>query len=555
MPEQRIDNLGAVGLNSDVSPTLLPLNAVTDMYNVMTVDGSLRSIFGERVLIDPLDVKPLYHASYVDFSQRQWVIVSDGVSIWAYDVRGGSLEITPVTPWTGGFVSFTVLNGVLVINSASDGMFYWPDQAAALVAAPGWDSEWRCKQVASYRYNLFALGMTETNVDYPHKIRWSTSAEDGAIPTIWTIAADNDAGSDVLGETGGAIVGGAIVGGQLWIVKDNAIYAVKWIGGQYIFRTDRLVGGLGTRNPRGFCEMRGNLAVLTSSDVRVFDGRQSRSLVDGRVRRGIFLGLSEEFWELSQIFYHSHSSTLLVAQPKAGSIGQLTEAIVYNTEENTFGHKHLGFAHGFIEALTTTSGENALTWDEMGDSDHVVCEFDPVTLEETNCTGGVATGGPNEVWDNQINETWNKGLRQPSAPDIVMFEADAEDTTWKMSIVNVGDTNSDGSAKTCTVRRTGIPIQGASGVAQINGCWVEVRGQLEDGDGNALPVRMRFGSQFASDSPVVWADRVYDIYPGQNVFVDPIIVGRFIAWELESFGVGNWRLPAITLDWQPAGMF
>jgi hypothetical protein len=529
----------------------------------MTRDGSLRSIWGERSLVSPLALKPLYHFSWIDFSQTQWVIISDGINVHAYALGGQDLDITPASgAWSGQFVSATVLNGVFVINSASNGLFYWPDTAGPLVEAPGWDSTWRCKSIASYRYNLFALGMTENNTEYPHKIRWSDSAEDGAMPAIWVPAASNDAGDDILGETGGVVVGGVLVGNILMVIKENAVYSVTWIGGDYIYQTRRLAGDIGTRNPRGFCEMRGSLVVLTSSDLRLFDGRQSRSLVDNRVRRQMFLGVSEEFWELTQVFYHAPSSSLIIAGAGAGSIGQLTDAFIYNSEENTFNHKHLGFSYGFNEALTSLN-IGSLVWDDMGDSDHVVCDFDPVTLEETNCVGGTvgmsgARSGralPNEVWDNQQNQLWNKGLRQPSTPDIVYFEANDDDTVWTMSVVGVTDTNSDGSAKTCMARRTGIPIEGASGMAQINGCWVELQGKLEDANGNNLPVRMRFGGQETVDSPVVWTQQVFEVYPGQNTFVDPIIIGRFMAWEIESFGIGQWHLGAITLEWEHAGAY
>ena len=184
MPRERIANLGEVGLNTDVAPTLLPANVVTGLNNVVPVNGSLETARGELRLFD-LDIEPRYHTAYRSFkfdglAARQWFIVSDGVDVYAYHLQAdGTLiteQITPTDddtatgtpePWLGGLVSFADLNGVLVINSETNGPFYWPGPGAPTL---------------ELSVQINGVTMTET-VDY-------TVAEDTVIFTVPLLEGD-----------------------------------------------------------------------------------------------------------------------------------------------------------------------------------------------------------------------------------------------------------------------------------------------------------------------------------------------------------------------------
>lgn len=656
MPEQRIDNLGAAGLNSDVLPTLLPPNVMTTMTNVVAEDGSLASIVGERLVFDPADgvwdnrpllaVRPEYHVTYIDFSQSQWVIIAgakvatpDEYQVFAYNIQGGDpagIEITPTddgtltgtaAPWLPGRVSFAILNGVLVVNSTSNGLFYWQGTDVPLTQAPGpgddahtwlegsgapsdvlgvdgdwyldtdtenpgnpaseswyvkgagtwalagagddlpygwrWRDGWRCEQIAAYRYQLVALRMTEDDVEYVHKTRWSNSAQEGALPTQWAILLTNDAGDDILGETPGRIIGGTNVRDQLMIVKEDSVFGLRYIGGQYVNQVTRLQGGVGTRNPRGFCEMRGALVVMTTSDVYVFDGQNSRSILDARARKAAFALLSEGSWDAAQCFYDSYTSRLYLAYPTQDGMRSLQGALVYNLEEDTYYTYLLQNGWGFDLAFANASVSGAPTYDDFPQGE--LCDEDPNNPgEPINCvpTPGYVPGAgvgppwdPSGAYDTMVGISYDKQVETPSVPDLVMYESDAADTKWWL-VKRGGTTNSDGSAKLCRVGRTGLPVEGAHGIAQLNWCWPETTGGLEDDTGETpveVPLAIRFGSQETEEGEVSWDPVVQDIYPGSTQTLDPRVSGRFLAWEVESNGIGSWRLAALTLGWEPAG--
>ena len=527
MERMRIANLGSVGLNTDVQPYLLPPEAWTQLYNCRTEDGELRSVVGNQKLFD-LAIRPTYHTSYVGPTGTPYLVVSDGAKTFIYDIQGNGTEITPASgAWAGGFVSFPVLNGVLVVNSASDGPFYLDTSVALgpMLALPGWDPTWRCREMVVHRYYLVALNMTEGAALFPHKVRWSNSAQEGSLPTEWVASASNDAGSDLAGETPGDIVGGRLVRDSLYIVKEDAVYDMRWIGGQFIFEIDRMKGGVGTKLQRGFTEMLGSLVVVTTSDLRVFDGTRDISIADAKVRKGISNAISDEYWKESQVFYHKPTSTLYLAGVSAG-YNQLSNALTYNTEEATWGHRDVRFSYGFDSIFVDTSG-NSLTWDDLG------------TPAPTN-----GSWIPGQPWDSQTNGSWDKGLYQAGVQDIVIYEGDDSDLAWWVSVIARTNTNSDGSEKVCRAERVAVPIEGAEGLAEITRVWPEIRGEA--------PVDMWIGGQMAANGNVQW-DGPFRVVPGETESIDPLITARYVSVKLQSEDVGSWSLGSITVEWEPAG--
>lgn len=526
--------MGAVGMAPDQVSSLLPQNAWSRLFNVQTSAGSIRSSQGERKLFD-LSIKPRYHTAYQAPNGRTYVIVSDGANIIAYDVLSQiPADILPAAGiWSSGAVTFTNLNGILVVNSESDGPFYWDVPAALpadqiLVPLPGWDSKWRCKAMIAFRYYLVAMNMTEDSKNYMHKLRWSNSAQEGDLPTQWVASLTNDAGDDLLGETAGGIIGGAIVRDVLMVLKTDAVYSMSWIGGQYVMRVDRLKDGVGTRVPQGFAGGIGGLFVFTSSDVLLFDGQNSNSIAAGRVKNAIFTNVSEDLWEFSQVFMFGNGNVVMIGIVGAGST-RLTDAYVYNYVENTWGHKALAFGYGFDQALVTISADMP-TWDELG-------EPNPLNPPMQRMIPGL-------TWDQQRGGSWNKGVYQPSVPDLLVYESNDTDTAWWVSVVALEDTNSSGSAKYCMAERLGIPAEGADGMAMVTEVWPEIVGDI--------PVRISIGGQLSENSAPIW-DGPHDFIPGVTNSITPRVTGRFICIRVESQSKGRWVLGALTYDWQRCG--
>jgi hypothetical protein len=328
-------------------------------------------------------------------------------------------------------------------------------------------------------------GVVENN--YPHKLRWSASAEDGAVPAEWLPTLENDAGDDLLGETPGHIVGGVLMREALYVIKEDAAYIMNYVGGQFVMRVDRMHGSTGTPLQKGYVEMKGALVTCSTRDLVSFDGQTANSIAAGRVRKALQDTISDQFWDATKVFRHNPTTTLWIS----GSSGtvRLDSALVFDWTTGTWTKKLLNYGYGLM-ALPVADGDKPLT-------------------------------------------------------EIAVLESDVSDTSWWASILAGADTNSDGTAKTCTAERVGMPIEGADGVALVREAWL-------DYDGTET-LEVTFGVQESPDGPVTWgATEVWT--PGAKQSLTPRLAGRFLAVRLGSSGVGWWKVGALTIDWTKQGL-
>ena len=484
---------------------------------------------------------PVYHWTHRDAINRQWVIISNGLRVWAYQVDGVDEELTP-EEWLGGRVTFAELNGILVVNSATDGPYYWPGAGSDLIKLPGpgdggaapvngwdWTNNWRCEEIESLGYFLFALGMSEGGQDFPHKYRWSNSAQAGALPTEWAILATNDAGSDIVGESPGPIIGGVKAGGSLVLVKEDAFSAVSYIAGQFIHRTRRLQGTIGSRNPQGYCEVPGGMAVVAGNDLLFFDGvSPPRSLVADRVRNEFERSISEEYWERSQLHYDISQNRLYLFVSSSSTNGRFTRAIIYDLTRNAFFIKRLTFGYGADNGIVDIN--TGFTWDST-----------PHTWEETDLP-------------------WNAGAYVSPIQDVLLYESNDADTAWWVSVEANSVLSSDGSTKLCRAQRRGLLLAGEGRRTLLKHVYPEVQGELTGADGNPAPLIFRFGFQEELDGPTTWAltrdgSAEFPYYLRDTPYLDPLLPGRYFVWEVESDAVGHWTLGAVTFEWSDGGVW
>ncbi len=552
MPDERIENLGMVGLNTDISPTLLPSNALTSLQNVIGNSGALRSIPGEEKLFD-LQIAPIWNTVFRDINQIEWAIVSDGLQVHAYSITGqgtggGPAGVADISP-TGGLaagqkhISFTNHNGILVINSSIDGPHYWPGVANALAKLPGpgdggaapaggwdWTNGWRCQEMRSVRNSLVALGMwegTPVAARYQHKVRWSTVAAEGELPVIWDPTITSEfAGDDLIGETPGAIVGGALVRDALFIIKEDAVYAMHWTGGFINFQIERLQGGRGTDQNRGFVEVLGSLGIFTGVDLILFDGQSSQSLIEDRVRSKIrgLLSMAGLDKETSTLFFDASKHNLYLLLSSASS-RILTDAMVYDVREDHWGHKALGSCYGIAPSSTQIN---------RGD---VIDNWYPTT-----------------VIDDLPQEPIDTTLYESIGQELILFQANSNNDAWWVSAITNATTNDDGTVKTCEAQRIDIPLNGVRGLAMVTEVRPEVSGQLNDALLAEQPIQFRFGSRDNLSSPIVWG-AWHDVYLQQTLQLTPRVTGRFISWHARSAAIGSWSLAALNIHWESAGEY
>lgn len=181
--------------------------------------------------------------------------------------------------WTGG-----VLNGILIANKPSDGLYYWGGNI--LLPLRKFPFSYLSDVARIFKNYIVQLAPTISGVKYPHDVLWSESAEPGAIPASFTSSSTNDSGRQALAETPGVMVDALAMGDALIIYKQDARHSMQYIGGNDVFRFNRLPGndGLLTSN----CVVStpvGHVFLTPELDVKIHTGGEATSIADGIVKK------------------------------------------------------------------------------------------------------------------------------------------------------------------------------------------------------------------------------------------------------------------------------
>jgi hypothetical protein len=369
-----IINVGKSGLNTDIAPVKLPPDALTGGNNFLCTEGSVRSPTMRLKVLD-LTIEPLFHFVWTAVDNTDKVVVSDGEKVLLYDTDGTEHDINTANRFTVGCqVTFTDLGTVLVVNSDEDGPFYYDPDTDALVSLPGWNSTWRCKIMASVRYNLVALNMTEGTDEFPQKLRWSNSSQDGSVPTLWTAALDNDAGDDILGETAGHIIGATVFRGSLWIGKTDSLYEMRYLGGQYVYSVTRRTGDIGISSHLGMTAGKNILIVLSRDDVYRFDGTIAQSLSDNRIRNKLIELSDNGSFDYAEIKYSPNQDLAFVTAVGTGRTAGTVP--VYSFADDTWNLISFGDVYGFdLGAMTDDTDPELICYRNQPDLDTGAAQY------------------------------------------------------------------------------------------------------------------------------------------------------------------------------------
>jgi hypothetical protein len=187
----------------------------------------------------------------------------------------------------------SVFNGVLIVNSPVDGPYYWNgDVSTRLRRLPGWAAGDKCYAMRSFKNYLIAIAPTLSTVFKPHTIMWSASAQAGAIPTSWTATTTNDAGdTPQAAEAGGFLIDGEGMGDEFTAYKNDARFALTYVGGNSVFSLRKLPGADGLLSRRCVVQTPKGQVFMSNGDIRIHQGQDSVSIAEGVIRKWLFTSM------------------------------------------------------------------------------------------------------------------------------------------------------------------------------------------------------------------------------------------------------------------------
>lgn len=312
-----------VGVNTDLPTWKVPPQYLTGMSNALFRNGAIEAVRDKSLVLGTLTASlPLKLVYFSDL--REWIYVS---SEDQYSIDPGGPTETDIT-LSGGlttttlsyFHSLFVHNGIVVHNNRSDAPMYYT--GTAFVALPGYVSEWTNAPnfMRGIKFHLVALGIgSQLNI-----VGWSDAADPGSAPGTWTPAADNDAGSVLLGRSTSIILTAEQFREGLFIYLDGAVWNMQFIGGNEVFGFSEVFSNLTALGAHSVARINNKHAVITANDVVIHDGISIESLCRNKVRKEIFdnqIAYDDDVADLSLAFYNRVNNELWICVPSKIGLG------------------------------------------------------------------------------------------------------------------------------------------------------------------------------------------------------------------------------------------
>lgn len=507
-----IPNTGEFGLIADQAPQEIPVNAWSDVQNFRFRDGKAERMLGQKSVFATPVVTPYFVTPYGTSTARFWitagltrVFADDGTS--RTEITGAPLLGSIEDRWTGGS-----LNGVLVLNNGRNIPRYWGgNTATTLVDLTGWTSTWRAASIRPFKNYLVALDVTKGSTRYPHMVKWSAAADPGTIPVSWNEADPSiDAGELDLAETPDLLVDCLPLGDVNIIYKERSMYAMQYIGGEFIFRFQRLPGNYGMLSRGCAANTPNGHVVLSAGDVVLHNGQGPQSILTAKVRNWLFSQIDSDNYKRCFVTSNPSRNEVWICFPEALQTS-CTKALVWNWVDGTFGVRGLqNVTYGASGQLDYSLYNN---WD--GDTDS---------------------------WDSDVTP-WNTVNETASYDTRLLLCSENID----VSAVDASNTN-NGTNVSAYVERIGLVFDAPDKVKTIK----RIIPRVDAVAGTVITIEV--GGSMSAEVDPTWQPAVtYTV--GTSYQANLFATGRYLGVRFSSTGVNSWSIRSYDIEYEVRGSY
>lgn len=523
MPTLYLNNPASIGLISDLRYESLGLEGFSRVGNVrFTRDGISRTLGEQSIWTTP---------GTTPFSLMQWNDSTAAIS-WFYlsgtaAIKTDGTTHTDVSPTAGAFSGGTwpvwtggVIGGVAVVNNDGgiDYPHYFDPVTGVFEPLPAWTATHTTGVMRVFKEFLVALDITEGATRYPTKLRWSHPADPGGLPVSWDVTDPTvDAGEVALDDTPGFLVDCLPLGDLNMVYKEDSVWSMRYVGGQSIF-SFRKVFDFGAISPNAVVEVERKHFVVTIGDVKLHDGQQQRSIIEGRVRDYLFGRLSSNNYKHLQVVKNELASEVWICYPVQDGAAKLEEVLIWNWLNGTWTVRELDALA--LAAGVIPTGED-LTFDgEVGDFDTSAGGFDDRSYSPLTQKVLVGRASGFSLLDSGYDFAG------------VQFTAFAERT----GLGFIGQDQA-GKVRVDTQR-----------VKFLRALWPS----LEIASGSY--VNFYLATQERIDGPTTWAGP-FPFYPATQQKVDCTLSGKVLGWRIEDGDAKAWKLTRLGFEFELGGKF
>ena len=512
----KVNNVGQIGLNKDLSAHELPVNAWTDAHNIRFLDGYASQYLGYGQVYNTPPVTPQHVLPCNVAGARYWIYTS-AAKTYCVTITSGSAvhtDITHATPRTGIVNNWTdtLLSGVPILNAgdaASVPMAWDLNTAHKFVDLTNWPAATYCQSIKAFKNFLVALNITKTTTNYPFMVKWSSPAQPGSLPSTWDQTdATQQAGEADIAEGYDAIVDGLQLRDSFIIYKENSTWRMDFIGGNYIFQFTKVLGKSGIMNRNCVVDIDNAHVVLTGNDVVLFDGNSATSILDKATRRWLFQNIDVNHSNLCFVFANPFFNEVNICYPSVGATS-CDKSLVYNYNDNTVSARDMPTAnHAAYGPVDNTLSGNWNADSAPWSSDLTLWDGLDYVPSTARCILGSANG------------------------NLYMLDASAA---------------YDSSIPSAYLERQGLSFGSPEMMKTIKGIRPRIIGNTGD------TVQISVGSQSDPWGAINYTTMTHTI--GKTLSDDCMVSGRYIAIKFSTGTAYQWRLDSFDIDMEPGGMY
>lgn len=349
-----VPGMGGQGICYDIPPIYLPGNTWTGGRNVRFRDGSIVAVDGAVDLGVGAETAGVKWGDFMQGNPLKFYLFSNLDKVYSYD----GTTVYDITRSSGGDYNGTEdslfdldnFNGVGILNNGIDAPQQWAatSGSATLAILSNWTSTWRARTITGFKNFLVATHITKTSTVYPYMVKWSHSAEPGAVPASWDHTdPTKDAGEISLPDTkNGEIINQRVLGDYLYIYKESSIWALSYVGGIKIFEPTLIPGNAGLKIRRSLATIPGASSrsaahfFADEGNFYVMDGSGATPVFEQVFKREILRLIDPDYFSRSFSVVNMRRNELWYCIPEQGS-EVCTLAFTWNFKDNTYAIREL----------------------------------------------------------------------------------------------------------------------------------------------------------------------------------------------------------------------
>lgn len=296
------------------------------------------------------------------------------------------------------------LNGILLLNSTSNGCYYWGGDTSIPVRKVV--GSYAARASVPFKNYIVQLAPTISSVEYPFRICWSTAAEPGTVPhNGFTAAATNEAG-DVDKPEIGEMVFALPLGDDLIVYGTKGRLLMRYIGGNDVFAFTQLPGTEGLYNSSSVVDTPvGHVFVDRDRHVRVHSGGVTRDISHGRVQS--ILGAYGR--RAAGVILHPRQSEVWIGYrtyPASAGVN-VSSYLIWNWEEDTWGSATPGDMSGIAFRTPDKDNNINLYMVDINAKLYLVDDANYTTSATSYVIREGIDAGDNDVVKNLQRSRWN----------------------------------------------------------------------------------------------------------------------------------------------------